>query len=71
MALRPDLASIKSDFVTLVVEDIDAAREALVAKGVEVTDVQLLKPDLSPRIRLLLYNDSDGNGWAVQEANRS
>ena len=71
MARKPDLASITSDVVAIVVEDIDATREALVAQGIDVTDVQLLEPDLSPGPRLLLYNDRDGNGWAVEEVTRS
>lgn len=71
MARKPDLASITSDVVALVVEDIDATREALVAQGIDVTDVQLLEPDLSPGQRLLHYNDRDGNGWAVEEVTRS
>jgi uncharacterized glyoxalase superfamily protein PhnB len=54
--------------IALVVDDIDAVRDALAAAGIEVTDMQLLRPDLSPGTRFLLFNDSDGKGWAIQEA---
>jgi uncharacterized glyoxalase superfamily protein PhnB len=54
--------------IALVVDDIDAVRDALAAAGIEVTDMQLLGPDLSPGTRFLLFKDSDGKGWAIQEA---
>jgi hypothetical protein len=60
-----------SDVVAGVVEDIDAVREALIATGIEVTDVQLLGPDLSPGARLLLFNNRDGKRQALQEVKRS
>ena len=60
-----------SDVVSAVVEDIDAVRDALVALGIEVTDVQMLGPDRSPGARLLLYSDRDGNKRALQEGKRS
>jgi predicted enzyme related to lactoylglutathione lyase len=45
----------------LVVDDADAAREELAARGVEVSDVQD-----SPWGRFVFFSDPDGNGWAVQ-----
>jgi hypothetical protein len=60
-----------SDVVAGVVEDIDAVREALIATGIEVTDVQLLGPDLSPGARLLLFHDRNGQRQALQEVKRS
>ena len=46
----------------VVVEDIEAAREALVERGVEVSDVQDF-----PWGRFVFFSDPDGNGWAVQQ----
>jgi predicted enzyme related to lactoylglutathione lyase len=45
----------------LVVDDADAAREELAARGVEVSDVQDF-----PWGRFVFFSDPDGNGWAVQ-----
>jgi predicted enzyme related to lactoylglutathione lyase len=46
----------------LVVKDADAAREDLLARGVDVGDVQEF-----PWGRFLFFADPDGNGWAVQQ----
>ena len=46
----------------VVVEDIEAARAALVEGGVDVTEVQDF-----PWGRFVFFSDPDGNGWAVQE----
>ena len=46
----------------LVVDDIDAARSALVARGVEASEVQVFDWG-----RFVFFSDPDGNGWAVQE----
>jgi predicted enzyme related to lactoylglutathione lyase len=46
----------------LVVEDIEAARAALVDRGVEVGEVQDF-----PWGRFVFFADPDGNGWAVQQ----
>ena len=45
----------------LVVEDINAAREELIERGVEVGEVQEF-----PWGSFLFLSDPDGNGWAVQ-----
>ena len=57
--------------VQLVVEDIDAVREALAGRGVGVGDVQQLGPEGSPGSRFLFFEDPDGNMWSVQEIKRS
>jgi hypothetical protein len=57
-------------YVALVVEDIDSARDALIAKGIDVIDVQMLRPNLKPGSRFLFYKDRNGNGWTVKEAKR-
>jgi len=46
----------------LVVADIEAAREALAGRGVEVSEVQDF-----PWGRFVFFADPDGNHWAVQE----
>ena len=56
--------------VQLVVEDIDATREALAGRGVPVGQVQQLGPEGAPCSRFLFFEDPDGNGWAVQELKR-
>jgi len=46
----------------LVVDDIEAARDELAGRGVDVGDVQDF-----PWGRFLFFSDPDGNGWAVQQ----
>ena len=46
----------------LVVEDADDAREQLLARGVEVGDVQEF-----PWGRFVFFTDPDGNAWSVQQ----
>ena len=46
----------------VVVEEIEAARAALVERGVEVSDVQDF-----PWGRFVFFSDQDGNAWSVQQ----
>src|SRR3954454_17616319 len=46
----------------LVVPDIEAAREELVERGVEVGDVQVF-----PWGSFVFFRDPDGNAWSVQQ----
>jgi predicted enzyme related to lactoylglutathione lyase len=46
----------------LVVSDVDAARAELVARGVEVSDVQHFDWG-----SFVFFSDPDGNDWAVQQ----
>jgi predicted enzyme related to lactoylglutathione lyase len=46
----------------LVVADVAAAREELLARGIEVGEVQEF-----PWGRFVFFADPDGNGWAVQQ----
>ena len=46
----------------LVVDDIQAARQELAARGVEVSDVQVYDWG-----SFVFFTDPDGNGWAVQQ----
>jgi predicted enzyme related to lactoylglutathione lyase len=49
----------------LVVQDIEAARDDLSSRGVEVGDVQDF-----PWGRFVFFEDPDGNSWAVQQVPR-
>ena len=53
--------------VQLVVEDIDAVREAMAGRGVKISDVQQLGPEGAPGSRFCFFEDLDGNMWAVQQ----
>jgi catechol 2,3-dioxygenase-like lactoylglutathione lyase family enzyme len=53
--------------VQLVVEDIEAVREAMLGRGVKVGDVLQLGPEGAPGSRFCFFEDPDGNGWAIQE----
>jgi predicted enzyme related to lactoylglutathione lyase len=57
-----EMAPGSLDGLQLVVADADAAREALLANGVEVGEVQEF-----PWGRFVYLKDPDGNGWAVQQ----
>jgi catechol 2,3-dioxygenase-like lactoylglutathione lyase family enzyme len=46
----------------VVVDDADAARAELLARGVEASEVQEY-----PWGRFVYFSDPDGNGWAVQQ----
>jgi catechol 2,3-dioxygenase-like lactoylglutathione lyase family enzyme len=46
----------------VVVPDVRAARDELVSRGVEVSDVQEF-----PWGSFVFFSDPDGNGWAVQQ----
>jgi catechol 2,3-dioxygenase-like lactoylglutathione lyase family enzyme len=64
-----DPGSVKG--VQLVVEDIDAVREALAGRGVGISGVQQLGPEGTPGSRFCFFEDPDGNTWAVQELKRA
>jgi catechol 2,3-dioxygenase-like lactoylglutathione lyase family enzyme len=60
----------------LVVNDVRAAHAHLVARGVEVSEVQVFAPDGQRpasadddlnNVGFLFFDDPDGNGWAVQQ----
>ena len=46
----------------IVVHDIEAAREELVSRGLEVTEVEDY-----PWGRFVFLKDPDGNGWSIQQ----
>jgi catechol 2,3-dioxygenase-like lactoylglutathione lyase family enzyme len=65
------------DGLLLVVDDIDAAREDLISRGVEVSDVWHLDPAKGPvpghdpegrsYFSRASFSDPDGNSWQLQE----
>ena len=57
---RSEPGSLES--LQVVVEDIEAARAALVEGGVDVSEIQDL-----PWGRFVFFSDPDGNGWSVQQ----
>jgi catechol 2,3-dioxygenase-like lactoylglutathione lyase family enzyme len=61
-----------ADRMILAVKDIAAAREALMSRGVEVTEIENQRPPGfdTPDDSYFLYasfKDPDGNGWLLQE----
>ena len=51
----------------LVVEDIRAAREELVRRGVDVKDVEDMSAPGKPTVSYAAFSDPDGNGWTLQQ----
>lgn len=49
----------------LVVNDIRAAREELVSRGVEISEIQQIDPRDGGT--MMFFDDPDGNSWAIQE----
>jgi catechol 2,3-dioxygenase-like lactoylglutathione lyase family enzyme len=49
----------------LVVADIEAARDELAGRGVEISEIQTLDPRDGGKF--IFFSDPDGNNWAVQE----
>ena len=65
-----------ADWFELVVDDIEAARDDLIGRGVEVSELFHLDggsflpgPDLErrPYLTYASFSDPDGNGWLLQE----
>jgi catechol 2,3-dioxygenase-like lactoylglutathione lyase family enzyme len=63
----------------LVVDDIDAAREDLISRGVEVSElfhrgesgfVPGPDPERRPYFTFASFSDPDGNGWLLQEVTK-
>jgi catechol 2,3-dioxygenase-like lactoylglutathione lyase family enzyme len=57
----------------LVVPDITAARAELLARGLEVGEVQVMGENPQPvahpldNVGFLFFEDPDGNGWGIQQ----
>ena len=69
---RTTAAPGSAQAMILVVTDIDAIRDDLIKRGVDVSDVQEMKPpgfDAPGRsyFARASFSDPDGNGWELQE----
>jgi catechol 2,3-dioxygenase-like lactoylglutathione lyase family enzyme len=51
----------------LVVDDIHATRAELLARGVEVSEVQDMGAPGKPTVSYAYFTDPDNNGWALQK----
>jgi catechol 2,3-dioxygenase-like lactoylglutathione lyase family enzyme len=69
----PDMAPGSLKGLQLVVPDVRAAHAELVARGVDVGEIQVLgksptpQPDPLDNVGFFFFSDPDGNGWAVQQ----
>jgi catechol 2,3-dioxygenase-like lactoylglutathione lyase family enzyme len=69
----PDMPPGSLRGLQLVVPDIRRAHAELVARGVDVSEVQVLGenrpsvPDPLDNVGFVFFTDPDGNGWAVQQ----
>jgi catechol 2,3-dioxygenase-like lactoylglutathione lyase family enzyme len=69
----PDMPPGSLKGLQLVVPDVQAARDQLVERGVEVSEVEVLgenptpQPDPLDNVGFVFFSDPDGNGWAVQQ----
>ncbi|MFD3743968.1 VOC family protein [Nocardia sp. NPDC058633] len=69
----PDMPPGSLKGLQLVVADIEQAHAELVARGVEVTDVQEIGVNPSPtphpldNVGFVFFSDPDGNSWGVQQ----
>ncbi|MBC7301263.1 MAG: VOC family protein [Nocardia sp.] len=69
----PEMAPGSLKGLQLVVPDIEQAHRELVARGVEVSDVQELGVNPSPtphpldNVGFVFFTDPDGNSWGVQQ----
>ena len=69
----PDMAPGSLKGLQLVVGDLNAARDQLAERGVEVTEIQIMgesptpQPDPLDNVGFFFFSDPDGNGWAVQQ----
>ena len=57
----PDAAPVRN--LHLVVDDVEAARDALAANGIDVSAVH----DMGGGVRYAYFSDPDGNSWALQQ----
>lgn len=62
-----DMAPGSLQGLQLVVADMDAARDVLVGRGVEVSEIEVLGRPGRPGFRFAHFRDPDGNGWVLQE----
>ncbi|MEU2611694.1 VOC family protein [Micromonospora sp. NPDC007271] len=69
----PDMPPGSLKGLQLVVPDLEQARKELVARGVEVSEIQVLGANPRPvphpldNVGFVFFTDPDGNAWAVQQ----
>ena len=51
----------------LVVSDIHAARKELLARGLDVAEVEEMTAPERPSVYYAAFTDPDGNGWTLQQ----
>jgi catechol 2,3-dioxygenase-like lactoylglutathione lyase family enzyme len=51
----------------LVVQDIHAARAELLARGVDIAEVEDMGAPGKPTVSYAAFKDPDGNGWTLQQ----
>ena len=72
-AVVPEMPAGSLKGLQLVVADINRARDELLGRGVEVSEVQVLgenprpQPDPLDNVGFVFFSDPDGNAWAVQQ----
>jgi catechol 2,3-dioxygenase-like lactoylglutathione lyase family enzyme len=57
-----DMAPGSQRGLQMVVDDVDAAREELIGRGVQSSDV-----DVQPWGSFIYFSDPDGNTWSLQQ----
>ena len=55
----------------LVVDDIKAARDELVGRGVAVGEITEMTAPGKPTVSYAPFTDPDGNGWTLQQIDRT
>ncbi|SCF30733.1 Catechol 2,3-dioxygenase [Micromonospora viridifaciens] len=69
----PDMPPGSLKGLQLVVPDLEQARKELVARGVEVSEIQVIGANPRPvphpldNVGFVFFTDPDGNAWAVQQ----
>jgi catechol 2,3-dioxygenase-like lactoylglutathione lyase family enzyme len=63
----PDMAPGSVRGLQLVVADIAAARDDLLGRGLEVSEIEELGAPGRSTVKFAYFADPDGNSWAVQE----
>ncbi|MGN9803602.1 VOC family protein [Micromonospora sp. L32] len=69
----PDMPPGSLKGLQLVVPDLEKARAELVARGVEVSEIQVLGENRRPvphpldNVGFVFFTDPDGNAWGVQQ----
>jgi catechol 2,3-dioxygenase-like lactoylglutathione lyase family enzyme len=69
----PDMPPGSLKGLQLVVPDLPRARDELIGRGVDVSEIQVLgasptpMPDPLDNVGFFFFSDPDGNGWAVQQ----